>query len=207
MKRNTLIFVFVMFVLSFSFAEKVTVYIGAGSSWVKRAPQCAVWIEEKDGAFVDTLYVTKSANSRLWKFSPKEGRPESLPVWYHASGVNPAIGSEKKFDAVSGATPKQGLQCQKEVSLEKGRTYRIRVELNQSFDYNSLWTKKNSGVNGQPSIIYEARFTAADSIPEVEMHMLGLGSVDGSDGDIHIGQNDFLTSADRIADKIYITFN
>lgn len=40
------------------------------------------------------------------------------------------------------------------------KEYLIKAEFNTSFDYNDNYTKKTSGVNGQPSVIYSARIPA-----------------------------------------------
>lgn len=42
------------------------------------------------------------------------------------------------------------------------KEYLIKAEFNTSFDYNDFYTKKNSGVNGQPSVICK-RFTGRRS--------------------------------------------
>jgi len=62
--------------------------------------------------------------------------------------------------------------------------------VNASYDYNDTWPKEAkegeanySGVNGQPSLIYEALFTAGES-GSVMLKTAGQGSVDGSNGDI-----------------------
>lgn len=140
-------------VMSFMYAEKISIYVEPGEVWSKRAPQLALWIEDGEGNYIETIYVTKSAAKKSWKFAPKEGRPESLPCWYKASGVNPAK-EGIEVDVCSGATPKKGLFIEHEIDLDKNTEYLIKGEVNQSFDYNEFYTKKNSGVDGQPSVEY-----------------------------------------------------
>ena len=191
------------------FAKGITVSIGAGTNWKeKREPQVAVWLEDADGNYIRTLYVTSRAEKRSWIFSPKDGRPESLPVWYCASGENPAKNSGKKsfgdgkaaLDAVSSATPKGGVIFGAEIDGEK--SYVIKVELNNSFDYNGFYTKKNSGVNGQPSVVYGALIPAGFT-QEIRLELLGTGSVDGSDGIIH-PETENLTTAKNIISCIAV---
>jgi len=62
--------------------------------------------------------------------------------------------------------------------------------VNASYDYNETWPKEAkegdanySGVNGQPSLIYEAFFIAGES-GTVILQTAGQGSVDGSSGEI-----------------------
>lgn len=63
--------------------------------------QYAIWIEDLDGNYIDTLYVTR--------YTSQEGhrrRPNSIPQW--VSAAKPGDMSASEIDAVSGATPKPG---------------------------------------------------------------------------------------------------
>lgn len=156
---------------------KIAIKIEAGESWNKKQqPQMAFWIVESGS--VHTVYVTERASKKRWRFGPKEGRPESLPVWYHAAGNE----SGNELDAVTSATPGKGLVFS---AVTHGKSCMLFAEINVSFDYNDFYTKKTSGVNGQPSVIYAAEipenFTAGD---EIELKFIGCGSVDGSNGNI-----------------------
>ena len=187
-------FIFVLMLLTgfFSlYAKEITVSVGAGEHWKqKREPQLAVWLEDADGNFLRTLYVTERASRISWIMSPKEGRPESLPVWYNASGHGSSkVEADSKkgealLDAVTSATPKGGIVFNTEI---ENRAYIIKAEFNTSFDYNDFYTKKNSGVNGQPSVIYSAIIPAdfGKGSEEVRLSFAGCGSIDGSDGKVH----------------------
>ena len=173
--------------ISSLYAKEITISVGAGQHWKqKRGPQFAVWLEDSDGNFVSTLYVTERASRKNWIMSPKEGRPESLPVWYHASNFKPSkkAAPDLKLDAVTSATPKGGIIF--DAQLED-KAYVIRAEFNTSFDYNDSYTKKNSGVNGQPSVIYEAKIPADfnKTSEEIRLKFAGTGALDGADGFIH----------------------
>lgn len=180
MKRILSIITVAMF-FTCAFAEQITVRIEPGEVWNKRAPQCAVWLEDQNHNYVETIFVTKSASKKTWKFAPKEGRPESLPAWYKCSKVNSEklVNSEQKeLDAVTCATPKKNVLAEKQVKLQKGNIYYIRTEINQSFDYNDYWTKKNSGVDGQPSVIYEGVLTADNGKQEIPLTFAGISTTD-----------------------------
>ncbi|MGI5092671.1 DUF2271 domain-containing protein [Treponema socranskii] len=184
------------------FAREVTVSIGAGKNWKeKMASQCAVWLEDANGNYVRTLYVTQRASKRNWIVGPKTGRPESLPVWYHAAKYESAKGApgNADVDAVTAATPKGGVVFTAEIG---DGTYVIKAEFNTSFDYNDFYTKKNSGVNGQPAVVYKAKIPA-DTSGEIELTLAGTGSEDGSDGKIYTDVS-HLTTAKTIVDKIII---
>jgi hypothetical protein len=63
--------------------------------------QFAVWVEDMDGNYVNTLYATGfTANGGY------ENRPEAIPTWVQKSQL--AAMDEGTVDSISGATPKAG---------------------------------------------------------------------------------------------------
>ena len=192
-----------------AFARKASISVEAGENWQgKHMPQFAVWIEDTDGTYIRTLYTTNKAGKKNWLFAPKEGRPESLPVWYHASKQDPRKGKEARkaneslgLDAVSSATPKGGTVFSTQIP---DKTCIIKAEFNVSFDYNEFYTKENSAVNGQPSVIYGAELPET-SENEICLSFLGTGSIDGTDGEIHTNTKE-LTSAGLIVQTVSVTF-
>ncbi|MCR5046855.1 MAG: DUF2271 domain-containing protein [Treponema sp.] len=206
MKKFIALFAFCAAMAASLYARDVTVSIGTGEGW--KGPQLAVWLEDEQGRYIKTLYVTQKAGGLSWIFGPKEGRPESLPVWYHASKHDPKKSAaqnsspdKKEIDAVTSATPKGGLVINQKIDDEPCV---IKVEVNASFDYNSTWTKKNSGVNGQPSLVYQALLPAGQK-EEVALELSGSGSIDGSDGSVHKDVVD-IDSAKTIVKSINVVF-
>jgi len=197
----------------------LTVTVTPGTYWkTERGPQFAVWVEKADGTYITTLYVTQRAAKKNWMFAPKDGRPESLPVWYHAVGSSPvtmaAAQDKTEADAVTSATPGASDAVRYSVRLPAGEQYVVKMELNHSFDYNESWPKKAkkgsaqySGVNGQPSVVYEGTIdtsvtgTAQQHDVQIKLEPAGTGSVTGQDGTLH---NDLagLTTALQIVDKV-----
>ena len=176
---------------AFVWAEKNSVAVNPGEAYSKRAPQIAVWVEDSDGTYVDTLFVTKKASGNKWIGSPKDGRPESLPDWYRAKGQNPAVKIPKEeLDATTRATPKKGIVIEKDLPLEKGKSYVFKCQANQSFDYNEYYTKKNSGVDGQPAVLYCGELIADGTEKEISLEFSG--------------SRENLTTADKIIESIYI---
>ena len=171
------------------FARDVTVSVTAGENWKgKHTPQFAIWLEDTEGNYITTLYVTEKASRKSWIFCPKEGRPESLPVWYHASKQDVRKGKEAQkanarlqLDAVTGATPTAGISFTQNIT---DSPCVIKAEFNVSFDYNDVYTKANSNDNGQPSVVYEAKIDGAVDGP-IELAFSGTGSIAGTDGEIH----------------------
>ncbi|MEA4870271.1 MAG: DUF2271 domain-containing protein [Christensenella sp.] len=61
--------------------------------------QFAVWVENSEGAFVKTLYVTRFTASGGFR-----KRPDAIPLWVERSGA----ATLERVDATSSATPKSG---------------------------------------------------------------------------------------------------
>jgi len=141
-------------------------------------PQIAAWIETPEGSYLDTLYVTEAAATKKYRAAPKQGRPEALPVWFarktgsaDAVSAPTALGTAVEYG--------NGIAAR----LPAGN-YTIMLEVNRSYDYNGTYSKMNSGVNGQPSVIYRANLEIGKGPKEVRFEPIGIGSVDGSDGNI-----------------------
>jgi hypothetical protein len=148
---------------------------------INKTPQMAAWIEDSNGNYISTISVTSRSAKKNWRSSPKEGRPEALPVWEHA--VANKI-SQNSIDAVSSASTKEKINAKvADDFLINGDEYNIYLEVNHSFDYNEFWTEANSGVNGQPSVIYHAKFFMGN-LKAIDLVPIGHGSVDGSSGKI-----------------------
>jgi len=144
-------------------------------------PQVAVWVENPDGSYIDTIFVTETVVSNKFIAAPKQGRPEALPVWSHLDKEN--------VDAVSaptaaGDTVAYGSDLA--ARLPAG-TYVVKLETNRSYDWNNRYTKQNAGVNGQPSIVYRAELTLGGDRAEAVFQPFGTGSVDGSSGAVRDG--------------------
>lgn len=190
--KKTIFFIITSLLFSaFSFAENISIAINPGEYFKKRAPQIAVWIETSNGKFIDTLFVTKKAAQNKWIGSPKLGRPESLPDWYKSKGQNPAKEiSKDELDATTSATPKKGIVINKKITLEKNTNYIIFCQVNQSFDYNNFWTKKNSGVDGQPAVLYSGNINSNEPEKEISLQLSNLQKE--------------ITTADKILDSVFV---
>ena len=206
-----------------AFAKEISVMVTPGKNWKeKREPQVAVWLEDEEGNYIRTLYVTERASHKSWIFSPKEGRPESLPVWYGASKdgstsdkesaspatasapANPSAPLSRSLDAVTGATPKSALTLTAQI---EDRACIIKAEFNNSFDYNDFYTKKNSGVNGQPSVVYTAKIPADLAAgQEITLDFAGTGSLTGEDSAISKNTQN-LTTAKEIVKSVTVRAN
>jgi hypothetical protein len=144
-------------------------------------PQAAAWLEKTDGTFIDTLYVTELAVTGRYRAAPKSGRPEALPVW---SGIKSGAVDAVTSPTTVGASVIYGNDIA--ARLPAG-TYVVKLEVNRSYDWNETYTKKNSGVNGQPSVVYAAELTIGGASTRADFQPIGTGSVDGADGTMRPG--------------------
>lgn len=189
---------------------KVRVLVTPGSEWKgKFPPQFALWIQDSDGNFSQTIFATKRASKKKWIFAPKDGRPESLPVWYHSCENFYVPESKNEMDAVSSATPKGSFDVSRKIQLKEGKKYFVFAEVNKSFDYNEFYPKdagKNSaeysGVNGQPSAVYRAEINLENH--EAKLELIGTGSLDGKSGLIE-DKTETLTTAKNLVEKIVVS--
>jgi len=184
------------------FENQMELIVEPGEHWISKmriflfisknnSPQLAAWIEDSEGNYVSTIAVSEKSAKDKWISAPREGRPEALPVWSHKQH-NFSVADE--LDVVSSATIKGSLEAGIDQNLLiNGNTYNVFLEVNHSFDYNDHWTKDNSGVNGQPSLVYHAQFVAGQQ-NSISLVPIGHGSVDGSNGNI-IRELENLTTA------------
>jgi hypothetical protein len=155
------------------------------------SPQLASWIEDNDGNYISTIAISEKSAKEKWISAPKEGRPEALPVWNHRQHN---FSVTNNYDTVTSATTKGSFEANiNRELLVNGNTYNVFLEINHSFDYNNYWTKNNSGVNGQPSLVYHAQFIAGQH-GRISLVPIGHGSVDGSDGNIIRELENFTTA-------------
>ncbi|MGL5256396.1 MAG: hypothetical protein ACRC76_05080 [Proteocatella sp.] len=175
---------------------------------IKTPPQMAVWIEDLEGNYIDTIYVTEKTMYKKWsKASGDEeqiDRKESLPYWTHKKESK-----EMVADQISAATPKGDSTIVTKLSALPTE-YRVLAEVNMSTDFNEYYPKEalESDDNysggpfgsGQPAIVYEALVNSEEA-KSYELSILGCSSADGSSGDL-VADTSKLTTALEIIDKI-----
>jgi hypothetical protein len=112
-------------------------------------------------------------------------------------------------DAVTGPTPAGNFTLQSKSSATLPGTFRILLEINQSWDWNDFWTNNKYPDNidyktsSQPSVVYEAVIDTRASVKEFPMKPIGHGHFAGLDGslDKNLGT---ITTALEIAKSIVI---
>lgn len=208
----------------------IEIKIKAGEEWkhpfdlflgIKKQnpPQIAVWIEDMEGNYLTTLYVSYKAGKQSWSGNDK--RKEALPYWNYIrlpyqphqpvpDGYTGATTQQPVPDAVTGATPSSNFELQMNPlnGLEK---FVVKAEFNHSKDYNDFYPEtavfgdeNYSAESGQPAVIYEAIIDLTVTRKEYKMQMIGHSSPDGSNGELYTDLSK-LTSAKEIVKEITIT--
>lgn len=165
-------------------------------------PQMVVWLEDLDGSYRETLYVTGKAGSSSYDegslFEPAlVARPEALPYWGHKRGVTSADGSftppvgSSELDAMTAATPLSDHQVV--IDAPAAGRYRLLLEINRSFDFNDYYSPSRFpddpvysgfGSSGQPSLIYAAEIELGQT-GEYLLSLQGRGHHSGADGTLY----------------------
>ena len=187
-------------------------------------PLFAVWLADSAGKFLQTLYVSESIGKGVFRHANRTAghwlageikRPASLPYWMHQRNVKNECGDllptpkQPVADAYTGATPLTSFVLRLKTDKPLDGTYRLFLELNQSWDWNEYWTNnKFPGdseykTSSQPALVYAADLdTRAPA--EVELKPIGHSHYSGKDGKLYTDLNT-LTTALKIARKITVS--
>lgn len=183
-------------------------------------PTFAIWLENVDGTYIKTLYVTQSYASGTFKYAalndstwlPTSGesfQPSTLPYWTYKKGAfaNGSIVPSAKYpfvDAFTSATPKTSFRYI--TGMANKTRVRVLVEVNQPWDFNRHWTNaklKNHWYkhSAQPSIIYAV--TVGEN-SEYYLNPIGHGDPSGASGVLETNLHT-LTSAKSIFAQIKLS--
>jgi hypothetical protein len=172
--------------------SNITIDIKKGSKYVTAegilakhiiTPEIAIWVENMDGKFIKTIYVT-----------PKQKgikRSSSLPVWSRIEGI--------EDDTKSSIIPKGSITINTiKPDLDK---FNILLEVNKIYDANKYYNIGEKH-NGQPSLIYLV--TIDNQTKTYKMELFGHGSSTGVDGIIYKDVSGITTAKD-ILKEVNIT--
>ncbi len=184
-------------------------------------PQMAIWVEDTQGNYLETLYVTKKSATSSYigeLFSDEEvRRPEALPHWSHQRGVESSDGllvpskADPMADALTGATPLHHYDLKTTLESKESQIV-VKMEVNQSFDYNQTYHKNaftddpiysGSGNSAQPSLIYSATIDLESSERYSFLKLLGRGHHSGKHGEI-ISDVSGITTAKNLVERVII---
>lgn len=192
-------------------------------------PLFAIWLEDSLGNYMETLYISRVIASSTFDFgknvdgkwqSAVKRRPEALPYWSHKRGIKAPDGlyvplhNATDLDAVSGATPTGNFIIKSKSDLNSLKHYNVMLEVNQSYDWNSYYTKdkfpdddiySGSGQVGQPSLIYTAGVSPQDIEDNTYkiMQLIGHGHHSGKNGKLYKDLS-HISTAKQIIDRVIL---
>ncbi len=187
-------------------------------------PLMAIWIEDMEGNYLQTLYVAESigkgvfrhgdASSGRWLPGPIR-RPAALPYWGHQRGVQAEDGyytpspASPIPDALTGPTPKSDFMVQSQIPSDTSSRFRVLFEINQSWDWNEYWTNNKYPsdmhymTSSQPSLIYEASIDLGLGEQTHWLQPIGHGHWSGQNGNLYKDLST-ITTALHIAASIQV---
>jgi len=189
-------------------------------------PSFAIWVEDTEGNYLSTLYVTKSIGTGIFNYGPgsngetwvpKPGwqkRPASLPYWLHkrSASLNLTLlpTPEKPVtDAYTGATPVGDFRYRFDRSVDASKPFRVLVEINQPWDWNEYWVNgkydnPDYRTSCQPSLVYAVTVHPEDLGNRLYLNPIGHGHHSGENGILYTDLRTFTTALD-IVDYISVT--
>lgn len=187
-------------------------------------PLMAIWVEDLNGSFVQTLYVAESIGKGVFKhgdssrgfWMPGEiRRPAALPYWGHKRGIRADDGlyiptpEDPVADAYSGPTPDKSFILHTRLDEPGLNQFRVLFEINQTWDWNEYWTNnkypddEEYKTSCQPALVYAATIDLDRSEQEYQLEIIGRSHHSGADGNLY-DDIETLTTALHIAEGIYV---
>ena len=187
-------------------------------------PLFAIWLEDMDGKYLQTLYVVKSVATGVFEYGKQENNkwikaskraPQTLPYWAHKRGIKASDGlympdaQTAVPDAYSGATPKTGFVLTSHADNPLHGRYKVMLEINQNWDWNEYWTNnkypddENYKWSCQPALVYEVEIDIQELKDSYRMKPVGHSHYSGKTGELFTDLTT-LTTALQIADSIIV---
>lgn len=187
-------------------------------------PTFVIWMEDLQGKMIRTLFVTNSYASgefghaqlsdSTWSNTPGASyQPAALPYWNHKKGlINESSMVPTKqnpyVDAYSSATPQNNFQLIGGIQ-NLSSSFRILLEVNQTWDWNQYWTNgkypgnKNYINSAQPSLIYAVMISKVQDRRTYHLNPIGHGHPSGDNGELFTDIST-LTTAKNIFSSITV---
>lgn len=179
----------------------------------KNPPQIAIWLEDMEGNYLSTVYVSHKIATQTWQAAGGNRRKEALPHWCYCRGVQYPDGlylptkKEPFTDGISGATPHSGFNV-KVKSVGNISQFVVKVEINHSTDFNDFYPKSaqlgEAGYSGgklgsgQPALVYEVKVDLTSPVREYTAVLIGHSSPDGNDGVVYPDISTITTALDIV---------
>lgn len=189
-------------------------------------PLMAIWIEDTNGNYIQTLYVAESIAKGVFAHGDKTSgkwspgpirRPAALPVWAHSRGVKEEDGlyiptqSTAIPDAYTGPTPPAHFVLLATTDNELPETFNVMFEINQTWDWNKYWTNtkypddEEYKTSCQPALVYRAQLRKTEKNAINEFKLIGHSHYSGKDGEINPDLST-ITTAKEITEYISVRF-
>jgi len=187
-------------------------------------PLIAIWLENTDGKYIQTLYVAKSVATGIFQYARTENNkwitaakrsPQTLPYWAHKRGVKASDGlympdaQTAVPDAYTGATPVTGFIMTSNADGPLPEKYKVMLEINQNWDWNDYWTNdkypddENYKWSCQPALVYEAVIDIRSGKESYKMNPVGHSHYSGETGELFTDLST-LTTALQIVDSVVV---
>ncbi|MFW5877728.1 MAG: hypothetical protein ACOCUP_01315 [bacterium] len=187
-------------------------------------PLMAIWVEDMQGNFEQSLYVAESIGKGVFKYGDSGSgkwmpgelrRPAALPVWSHRRGIQAPDGyflptpEDPVPDAITGPTPPQDFIINSKLDNDEMDQFLVFLEINQTWDWNEFWTnnsypeKDEYKTSAQPALVYKAIINLDSGKKEYPMTLIGHSHYAGEDGKIYEDLSTF-TTALNIAREIKV---
>jgi hypothetical protein len=183
-------------------------------------PTFAFWIEDLEGNYLETLYVTGYFGSGIFghgslgenKWDNKPGRaerPSALPYWLHqraGSGGKVIVPSPEHPvpDAITSATPSGSFLLKTRALKQLPQRFRLVMEINQPWDWNEYWNNSrfpgefNYSVSCQPALIYAVTVDRSKVGTEFFLNPIGHSHYSGLDGELYTDLTTITTAKDIV---------
>ncbi len=169
-------------------------------------PLMAVWTEDENGDYIQTLYVAESISRGIYghgdattgKWLPGEiRRPAALPIWSHSRGVKELDGlfiptsKTPLADAYTGATPQKSFIMKTKLDKPGPEKFYVLFEINQTWDWNEYWHNNKYPDNEdyktscQPSLVYKVLVDLNDGEDKYKLEIVGRGHHAGENGQVY----------------------
>lgn len=187
-------------------------------------PLFAIWLEDIQGNYIQTLYVSEAVATGFFKYARKVNNrwepgykraPQTLPYWAHKRGVPASDGlyipdpGSAVPDAYSGPTPITGFVLTSRADTLLPDRFKVMLEINQNWDWNEYWTNdkfpedENYKMSCQPALVYEAVINNNEVKSNYLMTLAGHSHYSGKTGELFTDLST-LTTALHIADSIQV---
>ena len=169
-------------------------------------PSMAIWVEDPEGSFIQTLFVSESIGKGVFRHGDtSEGfwqpgeirRPAALPYWGHKRGIRAEDGLylpsplNPVADAYTGPTPQKSFVLSTRLDRQQEGSFRVLLEINQTWDWNDHWTNNKYPDDAeyksscQPALVYEAFLETGDPGAKQQMYVIGRSHHSGKNGELY----------------------